>query len=115
MNYNTLRIITRALLILFASFWFIFALLSGSDSFGGGLSGIIQNIPNALPWFLVFAFVYLAWKDELIGGIIISITGIFSVFFFHTYNSLISFSIISLPIIVLGGLLILYWCLTKKK
>ena len=41
---------------------FIFALLSGAESKGGGVVGIIKNSPNALPWVFLLVLVYVAWK-----------------------------------------------------
>ncbi|HHB52203.1 MAG TPA: hypothetical protein ENK75_04055, partial [Saprospiraceae bacterium] len=50
---------------------FLFALVSGSEAYGGGLMGIIKNSPNALPWALLLLLVGIAWKWEFLGGILI--------------------------------------------
>jgi hypothetical protein len=105
---------SRIFLLIFNSFWFVFALLSGSEEYGGGLKGIIRNSPNSLPWFLFFALIYLAWKKELIGGVLISTLGIITILAFHTYKNIITFSIISLPLIITGILLIISYFLKKK-
>jgi hypothetical protein len=107
------RYIARTILLIISSFLFLFGLLSGSERYGGGIKGILINSPNALPWLLLFAFVYVAWRWELIGGILLSITGIFTIFFFDA--SLFVILIISLPLIVLGLLLILSWYITRKR
>ncbi len=117
---NTGRIIGKTSLIIlwiFGILIFIFALLSGSESFGGGFMGIIKNSPNALPWVLFLALVYLAGKWKLGGGILIVLLG-FSMFYFFGITASNfqwpAFAISLLPI-VLGGMLILSWGLTHQK
>lgn len=110
-----LRYTSRIALIIITTFWFIFALLSGSEKFGGGLKGILQNIPNALPWLLLFVIVYIAWKWEFMGGFAVTSIGIFTVFFFQTCKSLITLLGISLPLIIIGVFLLLSWQLTKGE
>ena len=103
------------ILLIVSVFWFVFALLSGSADYGGGIKGVIMNSPNALPWLLLFAFVYVAWKWELVGGALILIMGLCTILAFDTFESPIAFLVISLPLIVLGSFLITSWYLTKKK
>jgi len=110
-----LRYTSRTALIIITTFWFIFALLSGSEKLGGGLKGILQNIPNALPWLLLFVIVYAAWKWEFIGGLAITLIGLFTIFFFQTYKSLITWLGISLPLLIIGVFLLLSWQLTKGE
>ena len=102
------------ILFIITSFWFVFALLSGSEYYGGGLKGILMNSPNALPWLLLFVFVYLASKKQLIGGLIISLAGILTIFSFDTLKSLPTFLTLSLPLMILGCILIISWYLGKK-
>jgi len=102
------------ILLVVAAFWFIFALLSGAEAYGGGLKGILMNSPNALPWLLLLAFVYVSWKCRLVGGIIITLAGICTIFAFDTFESIFSFLFISLPITLLGIILIVSWYLTRK-
>ncbi len=110
-----LRYIARTILIIISVFWFLFALFSGAEEYGGGLKGILMNSPNALPWLSLLVFVFLAWKWELIGGILIVMLGGFTVYFFKAYESLPVFIIISLPLIILGGFYIFSWYLAKNK
>lgn len=112
---KVLRYISRTILLLVAIFWFIFALLSGAEGYGGGLKGIIMNSPNALPWLLLFVFIYIAWKWELIGGILVALTGLCTIFAFDTFESIPAFLLITVPLIVLGAFLIISWHLTKKE
>lgn len=98
---------SKTILVLISSLYFLFALLSGSEKYGGGLKGILMNSPNALPWLLLFVLVYIAWKWKLIGGILIALMGLFTVFFFNTFESFFAFFVISFPLIVLGSILII--------
>ncbi len=94
---------------------FIFALLSGSESYGGGLMGIIKNSPNALPWLLFLILIYMAWKWELLGGILINALGVFFLFFFVIFSHqffLVPF-ILVLIILSIGSLFLLSWFLRK--
>ena len=60
MKINPARIIkytrytARTILIFVSSFWFVFALLSGAEQYGGGIKGVMMNSPNALPWLVFF-------------------------------------------------------------
>ena len=103
---NYLRYFTRTVLLLLASFWFIFALLSGAEQYGGGFLGVVKNSPNALPWLLLFVFMYIAWKWEQIGGIIVAVFGLVSIFMFDAYEEIGVLFTISIPLIILGGCLI---------
>ena len=94
---------------------FIFSLLSGAESFGEGAKGIINNFPNTIPWIFLLAAVFIALKWQLIGGIIILMMGIFTIFFFNASESLFVLFGISIPLIVLAKLLIIAWYLDKLK
>jgi hypothetical protein len=109
-----LRYTARIFLILVVSFWFVFALLSGAEELGGGLMGVVKNFPNALPWLLLFALVFLAWKWELVSGIIIAALGILTIFMFDTLEEGVTFLLISVPLMFLGGALVSAWYLERK-
>ena len=110
-----LRFITRTILLVVSIFWFVFALLSGSCEYGGSPKGIIMNSPNALPWLFLFLLVYISWKEELIGGSLILLMGLMTIMFFKTYQQLIVFLLVSLPLILLGGFLIICYYLDEKN
>ena len=65
---NVLKTVSISVLVLIAVFWFVFALLSGAEEYGGGFMGVVKNSPNAIPWLILFGFIYGAYKKELIGG-----------------------------------------------
>ncbi len=109
-KYMTNSVIS--ILLILCSFWFVFALISGAEP---GFKGILLNSLNALPWLILFAFVYGAWKRPFAGGIILIILGIFAIFFFNALSSLVVLFGICLPLIILGGLLILTKFLNKNN
>jgi len=50
---------------------------------GGGITGIIHNSPNALPWLILLILAYIAFRWETLGGLLILSMGVFSIFFFR--------------------------------
>ncbi len=112
-----LRNTARYVLLILGILVFIFALLSGSEGYGGGLGGIIRNSPNALPWLILLIMVFIAWKWELAGGIIISLLGLAMVYFviFQANNFFLTTFILTLLIIILGSFFIISWCLRKDN
>lgn len=111
-----LRNTARYILLVLGILVFIFALLSGSEDYGGGISGIIKNSPNALPWLILLIIIFIAWKWELVGGIIITLIGIVMLYFFNFRGPnffLVTF-ILTLVIVILGSFFIISWYLTKS-
>ena len=110
---NLFRNIARYVLLVLAVLIFLFALVSGAD-LDEGISGIIRNSPNALPWIILLIIVWIAWKKELLGGIIIILFGIAGAIFFSIWNDLFEFVFwLILGIIMLGGLFLLSWKLRR--
>ncbi len=112
---DILRHTARTLLLVFGILIFIFALVSGAATFGPGIKGVVLNSPNALPWLILLILVYVAWNNELVGGILIALLGILTVFFFNTLKHAAVFFIISLPLVVLGGFFVLSWYLRNHR
>jgi hypothetical protein len=81
--------ITLIVLLILNSLMFLFSLFSGAEQFGEGIKSILLNSPNALPWLVLFAFIYVAWKWELIGGMIFAFFGLLTIIFFDTYTDII--------------------------
>jgi hypothetical protein len=57
-----LRTASLIWLLLLGGFWFGFALLSGAERYGGGIDGVIQNSPNALPWLLLLIVAAMSFR-----------------------------------------------------
>jgi len=107
----------RVMGVLYTTLFFLFALFSGAEQLGGGLKGIILNFPNTLPWVILGIFIWIAWKEEFIGGSIIAFFGLITIFFFDTYKNIIAFMIISFPLLLIGALFIInhHFRLGKKS
>ncbi len=59
---------------------------------------------HLIPAFLVFGALGVAWKYEVIGGWIFVLLGLISVFFFSTYEDVVTFLIVSMPLFAVGVL-----------
>jgi hypothetical protein len=113
---NTIRKTTQILLLLITALVFVFALLSGSEGYGGGFMGIVKNSPNALPWLLLFGLNYLVWKKELYGGIILVIFGLFITWLFNFRGPNFWWTTFALTsLITLSGIIFILLGLQKKK
>ena len=107
--------IIKIFLLVFATLVFIFSLLSGAETQSGGIKRIILNSPNSLPWLFLLIIVYFLWKKELIGGLLLSSMGIFTIIFFRFYRTLIGLFVISIPFIIFGALFIINAHLKNKE
>jgi lysylphosphatidylglycerol synthetase-like protein (DUF2156 family) len=92
----------KSLLLVMAVGLAVFALLSGAES-----AGTFKNIPNALPWIVLTVFVCIAFRWQILGGILIILFGVFTVLFFSAFQVLWILFLISLPLIILGFFLTL--------
>ncbi|MFH1936587.1 MAG: hypothetical protein ABIK52_03365 [Bacteroidota bacterium] len=113
----------RILCILAILFVSLFAL----DAFEPGVSfwkQILAFVIHLIPSFILIAMLIVAWKWELIGGIIIAATGlVFSPFvFIHNYqmNHSVWMSLgiilsLTFPFILVGGLFIISYFLRRKE
>lgn len=101
-----LRLAVRSLLIVLALFWFAFALLSGAGQYGQGVGAVFRNLPNAQPWLGLFVFVYIAFRWELVGGILILLAGLVSIIFFNAWTAPVVLLGVSLPLSAAGAALI---------
>lgn len=105
------------ILSVFGILTFIFALLSGSENYGGGITGIIKNSPNALPYLALLILVYAGWRWPLIGGICITLLGFGLLYLFGIFGDTQNIVplIVGLVPVFFGGMLILSWGLNKKQ
>ncbi len=110
-----LRLAVRALLVVFALFWFVFALLSGAGQQDQGIGVMLRNLPNAMPWLALFIVIYIAFRWELAGGLLVVAAGFFSMAFFNALTSPVVLLAVSLPLVVLGSGLILCWFSDRRQ
>lgn len=82
-----LRLLAGSITVLIGSVSFIFALFSGSETYGGGPVGILLNSPNAFPWALLLLLVFIARKWERAGGLLITLFGLLLLYFFVIQGS----------------------------
>lgn len=103
----------RILMILFIGFISLFAFdVFGEYNFPEILLALFMHL---LPTFALIIILIIAWKKELIGGIITILFGIFTIFMFGTWKEPVSFLIISLPVLIIGSMFILHHYLIQKK
>lgn len=104
------RRVARTALIITTVFWFFFALLSGAKEYGGGMDGLMQSLPHALPWLGFIVIIFIAWRWELIGGILLIAVSIFLAFHFNVFegNATEALMIIT-PMVMTGFMFIFIW------
>ncbi|MDX2361160.1 MAG: hypothetical protein QNK23_10155 [Crocinitomicaceae bacterium] len=114
---NILRAFARFGLLVIGLLLFGFALISGSEELGGGFMGIVKNSPNALPWLVILVLVFIAWKWEFVGGVLITTVGLLLFIFFNLMgpNFFLVTAIFTGTIVLFGTFFILSWYLRKSK
>ena len=73
------RRVARTALVVVTLFWIIFALLKGSQS-EGGITSILENYTEILPWLAIIILWFVAWRWEILGGLLIIIFSIYMAF-----------------------------------
>lgn len=96
-------LIPKLVSILYIVFISLFALDTPILSLGF----LIHIIPSLI---LVIILIF-SWKNGKIGATAFLICGIMFTFFFNTYRELISFPVVTLPLLVISGL---FWIFRKK-
>jgi hypothetical protein len=95
-----------------------FALLSGSEDYGGGISGILKNAPNAIPWFGLLIGVVLAWRNTILGAFILLVLSLYFTYWFNFSGQnffLITFVMCLLLVLLSLGLLYAGILLKRQK
>lgn len=102
----------RVIAIIFILFLGLFAL----DVFVPGKSigeMIIGFLIHLVPNYILIVFLLIAWKNEKIGGILFILLSLAFTFFLNTYQEIMSFLFISLPVFAIGILFVINS--TKKR
>jgi len=97
---RVVRLTARALAVVTATVWTLFALASAA---GEGVGDLIENLPNALPWLVFLAVVLIAVRWELAGAALLLVLGGASVTFFHAWTAPVVLFGVSLPITLAGA------------
>lgn len=113
---RTLRKWALIILTVISILLLVFSLLSGSEDYGGGLSGIVKNSPNSLPWVVFVMGVFIAWRRNVWGGLLIAIFGgVITYYFNFTGSNFFLITFIVCLLIVFLGLLVLFSGLALRK
>jgi len=101
----TIKWLPRILAIAFALFLSLFAL----DSFGEDLP-LLEQVTGFLihlaPVYMLVIATVIAWRWPLVGGVLFLAVGVMFTFWFNTYRSAIAFLMVSLPVFIIGVLLL---------
>lgn len=103
MNYFILM--ARLFLVLYSSFHLLFAV-------GEGITG--NGFPHVLPPLLIILILVFLWNKPIWSALSTLILSGASIWFFNTYDDLIPFLIISLPLLV-ASILFLFGSKQDKK
>ncbi len=93
----------RMVVMAFAVFVSVFAL----DAFEGKGSFLEQTghfLAHLLPAFITVAFLLVAWRYRLFGGLLFVVWGLIFTIYFGTHRSVPLFLMFSLPLLVAGFL-----------
>lgn len=104
--------IPRVLAIVYIAFISLFALdvFGGDHGFWGTMLALFMHL---LPSFVLIAILIFAWNDPVRGGTLFVLLGTFFTLMYLKSPMPIYALIISLPVIMIGGLFLLSW--TAKR
>ena len=90
-------------------FSILFFTLFSLDTFGrfSGSELLLTLLIHSIPALMLIAMLILAWKRPLLGGALFMLGGIASLLFFHSYESVLGFLIISFPVLLSGILFLI--------
>lgn len=109
-----LRTIASIVLFVICILTIPFALISGSEAFGTGISAIIKNSPNAIPWIILLLIAFLARRNGKVGGTLLLIGGGFMVYLFNTGPRLDPVVLVLTMLIPLTGVaFLIHWHKTR--
>jgi hypothetical protein len=70
---------------------------------------------HTIPTFLIIFFVLISWKKSLWGSSLFSLLFVIATLYFNTYMKALSFTIISLPLLIIALLYTLEFLYKKRK
>jgi len=92
----------RGLAIIYILFISLFALdVFGEYNFPEVLVALFMHL---IPNLILIALLIVAWKKELIGGVLFIVLGIGFTIYFNTYRQIITMLLISGPLFLIGAL-----------
>ncbi len=112
---NFLTWLPRILALLFAVELAVLALdaFEGTISFWQKLLGFLIHL---IPAFSVTAFLLIAWKYRLVGGVLFLVLGMIFTIYFNSYKTAFGFIMISTPLFASGLLFMMsqWWAVGKN-
>jgi len=102
---QTLKWLPRILAIAFALFLSLFA----TDAFGEDipvLQALMGFLIHLAPVYVLVIVTVIGWRWPVVGGVLFVVAGLMMTFWFNTYRSAITFLLISLPVFVIGLLML---------
>jgi len=96
----------RIVAIIYTVFISIFALDAFSKDYSL-LENIIAFTIHLIPSFVLLVLTVIAWKWQTLGGILFILVSIIFTFFFKSYRHFWGFTLITIPILLLGFLFIM--------
>jgi hypothetical protein len=114
MKTGLLYWIPRILAIVSILFMAMFSLDSfeGKNSLGEKMMALLMN---NIPVFILIVFLVLAWKKEIIGGILFVLAFVAMAIFFHSFSGNPGSIIVISPFLVSGVLFIVHGFFSKSK
>ena len=106
---NILKHSSRIVLLILSVGVFVFALISGSESMGGGVKGVLKNIPNTFPWALLILAVLSSYKWPKLGSVLSLVFSLVLMYFlnFSGGNFFLSTFVLCLLLVFLSFTLVL--------
>jgi hypothetical protein len=96
----------------------IFMLMFSFDSFEGDAplsKKILGFLINNIPVMILTVILIVAWKNELVGGLIFIAAFIAGTIFYRSFTGNPGSLVVILPFLITGILFILYYILNRKK
>ncbi|MEN8225649.1 MAG: hypothetical protein ABFS05_09855 [Bacteroidota bacterium] len=64
------RRVARVALVIVTLFWITFGIITGVQEHGN-FAGLLDNYTSLIPWLIIFLLWVIAWRWEIIGGLMI--------------------------------------------
>ena len=99
--------ISLTIFLLMSVFWLAFAILSDQSM------QFSDTVANSLPWIFLLIITLVSFRWEKIGGGFLMLFGFFSLYFFESFSNLAVLFGVSVPIIILGCLIMIIGLMGK--
>lgn len=106
------RAIAWIIFVVWGAFWIFFNVASGIAEIGD--LGPLALVTHLIMPVVLVLLMWICWRWEIWGGLLLILAGILAVYFFNIIrpdrdpiNSLLSFSMLALPALLVGMLLVL--------